>query len=812
MSEEHPVSPSEQLGPFRNAPRRRGLRPQHLLPAGVAAAGVLFLLPLADLVSALENWPTPLGVFPVAALCAFAMYLAVRHARRVLARATEVRPIRPVPTWGVPRGLREALEAARKPPTTEVPALAPPAAKATEGETARLEGGLSDLPVLAAHATVIPQRRGYSAYTPPPPEPRSAGKGVPPSAPPPKGGFGWKIAIAYAAIAAPLLGFSPLFLAHLKTWLFGTPFPAKPPPALPVFFTYYDVLVQWLGELIYWPQSWPGPHRIVKGQLTIVTASADYIFTMYLILMLAFLVASAFHARSGLGLSQWLMAAGVIGGYVVAALFTEVFFYAIRPSFFYSSIALLGRAFIGGLFFSFLLFSLLMAPPVMVVRPRFARVRVDIAVFFMTAACSLALAFHMLYGAYTLLGIGSSTFSIPLTGGVQATLRPFAILLLLPMTALTIWALIGRALYQYELSLRPVPSIRKYHPAVSVMIPAYNEEASIAGTVLSADLAARLYPGAVEIIVGNDGSSDRTSERAREALSRLRYARGKVVDLPHGGKSNALNGALRAATGEIVVRVDADTRMSPDYGFAAMVPHFADPQVGGVQGLILPLQSEGWTRKLRMLELVWNHLFLRRAYYGTRTAQVVDGAYCAFRRSDILSVGGWVPWNGEDTEITYRLQRQGFRFRYETKAVAYEDVPADYKQLKKQRVRWTRGGYFAHHRHYPALFSEAPEFGGLAILLWLAIFIRGGMRHMVYLYAALMTFFLDLQTLQHMAIVVALLLLPRGLAMAYYLARLNAWRYLPWVLSWPVTSAVKQFISMEGFGSILPGGMPEFSE
>ncbi len=779
-----------------------------IIGSGAILGMLLPFLPLSDIFSAIRSWPTPLGVFPVAAAVAAAIYLAVRHARRVLAKGVEVRPMRPhPPVTRVPSGLRDALEGAAR--TAAPPPSKPPEPKPGERETTQFEGNLADLPVMAAQAARIPQRRGYSAYTLPP-KAAEAPSAPPPSAPPPpKGGFGWKIAIAYAAISLPLLGDSPYGIARLRQVFFGTPFPATPPPSVPFFFSYYDVLVRDLGELIYYPQNWPGPPQFLQS---LSHTAADYIFTMYLVLMLAFLIASGVVGRGKYSLTQRGMALGVVGGYVVAALFTEVFFYAIRPALFYSSIALLGRAFIGGLFFAFLLFSVLSAPPVMAVHPRFPRVRSDLAVFFLSAAGSLALAFLLLYGAYELLGIGRANSYVPFFGSFGFTLVPFAILLLLPLVALTFWALIGRSLYRYELRLRPLPSLWRYHPPVTIIIPAYNEEATIGATVLSADRAARLYPGGVEIIVGNDGSADRTSEVARAAVAKLRHSSGKVVDLPHGGKSNALNGALRSAAGDIVVRVDADTRMSPDYGFAEMVPHFADPEVGGVQGLLLPLQSEGWTRKMRMLEIVWNHLFLRRAFYGTRTAQVVDGAFCAFRRADILSVGGWVPWNGEDTEITYRLQRIGFRFRYETRAVAYEDVPANYKQLKKQRIRWTRGGYFAHHRHYPALFSEAPEFGGLAILLWLAIFVRGGMRHMIYIYAVLLTFLLGLQTLWHLAIVVALLLLPRGLAMAYYLIRLNAWKYLPWILMWPLTSALKQFISMEGFGSILPGSAPEFSE
>jgi cellulose synthase/poly-beta-1,6-N-acetylglucosamine synthase-like glycosyltransferase len=328
--------------------------------------------------------------------------------------------------------------------------------------------------------------------------------------------------------------------------------------------------------------------------------------------------------------------------------------------------------------------------------------------------------------------------------------------------------------------------------------------------VRSADLAARRYPGEVEILVGNDGSTDRTSGRARGAIRKLQHATGAVVDLPHGGKSNALNGVLRIATGEVGVRIDADARISPALGFERIVGHLAQPEVGGVQGTLLPLQEDGWTRRLRFMEIAWTHLFLRRATMATRTAQVVDGAFCAFRRKDLLDVGGWVAWNGEDTEITLRLQRLGYRMRFEPGALAYEDVPANYDQLERQRIRWFRGGLFAHHRHLSAVFSETPEYGGLAIAFWLALFLRSGLRSLIYLYAIAVALFLP--TLLHLLIILGILFLVRGLVIAFYLARIGRWRFIPWVVTWPVTSAIKQHISLKSWGTMLPGSIPEFSE
>lgn len=750
----------------------------------------------------------PLGVFPVGILVGVVLYLAARRARRNATRGVEIRPLQPNPVPTMPPVLRKAIHPSA---STAAPSKE---SEWSEEHEAIVDASRARFPGTIPQPVSLPSRRGYGTYVVQPAVEGPAPPGGVQAQPPPPGatGFGWKIAIAYAVLAGPLLALSPYFMARLNSWLTGAPFPTPAPPTVPYFFSYYDTIVHLLGEVVFWPIPWPGPPDFLQGPNVLGHTIADFIFTMYLVLMLAFLLASGLLGRASYTVSQRGMAFGVTLGYVVVSLFTEVFFFSIRPGFAYSSVALLGRAFVGGLFVALLLFVILVAPPVMLVRPRLARRPGDIRAFVGTATVALACAFVLLFVGYVLLGVGRSQVIFGFGPGSTYVLSPFGLLLLLPLIALTLWALMGRALYTHQLARRRVPPLSVFHPPVSVLIPAYNEEATISATIRGVDQAARLYPGSVEILVGNDGSKDRTSAVAREALGHLHHSYGQVVDLPHGGKSSALNGALRSSRGEVVIRLDADTRLSPEYGFSAMIPHFADPEVGGVQGLLLPLQKEGWTRKLRMLELVWNHLFLRPANYGTGTAQVVDGAFCAFRRQDLLTGGGWVPWNGEDTEITYRLARMGFRFRFETRGVAYEDVPANYRAFKKQRIRWTRGGYFAHHRHYGSLFSVAPEFAGLAMVYWLTLFVRGAMRHLVYIYAALLTFLLGLQTLWHVALILGLLLVPRGIVMAYYLVRLRAYAYLPWILFWPIGSAVKQFITMEGYGTILPGAIPEFSE
>ena len=317
-------------------------------------------------------------------------------------------------------------------------------------------------------------------------------------------------------------------------------------------------------------------------------------------------------------------------------------------------------------------------------------------------------------------------------------------------------------------------------------------------------------PDGSNSVVGNDGSSDRTLELARVAIAHLEHTKGVVVDLPHGGKSNALNGALAASTGEIVIRCDGDTSISEYPGFAALIPHFADPQVGGVQGAIHPRQKNGWTRKLRALEIAWMHYLLRPANMGTRSAEVIDGLFSSFRRADLVEIGGWVPWNGEDTEISMRIQRLGYRIHIEFGALAFEDVPANYNALRKQRVRWARGVMMANGQHYRSLLGPTPEFAGLAVLFWFLLVMRSGVRSLVYVFLGMLIVILGVPALLFTIVLLLIGAVIRAGPIAYFLIRMGRFDVLPWLPFFPIGNVIKQTFRFEGFGTLGPGASAEY--
>lgn len=730
------------------------------------------------MVSWFGSLPIPIGIAIVAILCGVGIYLWLCRLRAILDGGTSLHPIQP-PQKEVQLMLPAAVRIPwRVQPMIETsldfPEIFTPPTKLERQsvvlKTIAASKGLRYNPPVGIE---IPYYRGYEAAGPEPigwaVPPRA---GVPPSAmkaPAAAQGFGWKVTSVFVALLIPIVLFSGFF------------------------FSACDYAVESMGVLLYWPNAWPGWAYVPA----IDHMLSDLIFLTYTCFMLAYLLASGLFTGGGQFTRHQRVAAGIVfTGYILATWLVEAFLFTLPIVF------LVITALLGGVFFMMLLFSTLMKPPPLKMPEARVRRRSVLGVFFASLVLAASLAIIILYLMWDFLGIGTGA---PIIVQIR-------ILVLLPLLTYAFWVVEGRLLYSREIERYPPAPVSMYHPDVSIIIPAYNEEVGIRQCIRCIDQAAKLYPGRVELIVANDGSSDRTSEMAHAELDKLRYARGKCLDLPHGGKARALNGALAETTGEIVFRIDADSFISPILGFNALVGHLANPHVGGVQGMILPLQRDGWTRKMRMLELTWRHMFLFRALMGTRTIQVVDGVFSAFRRRDLMAFGGWVPWNGEDCEITLRLERAGYTMRYEPAGLCFEDVPPNYVQLKKQRIRWSRGSFFAHGHHYGSMFSNAPEYCSLAMLYWLTMYARGGLRFMSLIYIAMLAILFPFFTFTTAVLIIAIVLLPKGLAMAYYLIKMRLYGDIPWIVTWPITALVKQYFSVEAWGTIFPGAMPEFSE
>jgi poly-beta-1,6-N-acetyl-D-glucosamine synthase len=236
------------------------------------------------------------------------------------------------------------------------------------------------------------------------------------------------------------------------------------------------------------------------------------------------------------------------------------------------------------------------------------------------------------------------------------------------------------------------PPPRRTHPAVpvTVLIAARNEADRIQETV--AYVAGQDYPGPIEVLVVDNGSTDGTRTVA-EAFGAATGQPVRCITEPRPGKSHALNTGLAAVRTELVITLDADTLLHPR-AVRQLVARLlsAPPDVQAVAGSVLVRNSRDnlWTR---MQE--WDYFLgiasvkrMQGLYQGTLVAQ---GAFSLYRTQAVLQAGGWPDAIGEDIVLTWQLMRNGARVYYEPSAVAFTAAPARLVHLARQRARWARG-------------------------------------------------------------------------------------------------------------------------
>ncbi|WP_164491612.1 glycosyltransferase [Staphylospora marina] len=255
-----------------------------------------------------------------------------------------------------------------------------------------------------------------------------------------------------------------------------------------------------------------------------------------------------------------------------------------------------------------------------------------------------------------------------------------------------------------------------FNPLVSVVIAAYNEEKVINKTIRSV-LASDYRP--LEVIIVNDGSTDRTAEVIREEFAGTPGIR--VITKPNSGKTDSINVGYKYAKGEIIVSIDADTIIAPD-AITLMVRHFVDEKVAAVSGNVK-------VGNIRNLLTLWQHVeyitgfnLERRAFDELNAIPVVPGAIGAWRKSAVEEAGYYQHDTlAEDTDITLTLLRLGYKVQYEDRAYAWTEAPEDVRSFLKQRTRWIYGTLQCLWKHRGALFSGKQKTLGYITLpnMWL---------------------------------------------------------------------------------------------
>lgn len=249
-----------------------------------------------------------------------------------------------------------------------------------------------------------------------------------------------------------------------------------------------------------------------------------------------------------------------------------------------------------------------------------------------------------------------------------------------------------------------------YQPAVSIIVPAYNEEVNAINTINN--LLEQNYPS-FEIIFVDDGSKDSTYKKVADTFHNHPVI--KVFTKPNGGKASALNFGIAKNTNEYVVCIDADTQLQYDAVTQLMKYFSVSQSVGAVAGNVKVGNVKNMLTRWQSIEYITAQNFDRRAFDLINGITVVPGAIGAFKKEAIEKAGGFTTDTlAEDCDITIRILRAGYTVRNCTEAIAVTEAPETLTQLMKQRFRWSYGIMQSFWKNRDACFR--PKYKSLGLI------------------------------------------------------------------------------------------------
>jgi cellulose synthase/poly-beta-1,6-N-acetylglucosamine synthase-like glycosyltransferase len=292
-------------------------------------------------------------------------------------------------------------------------------------------------------------------------------------------------------------------------------------------------------------------------------------------------------------------------------------------------------------------------------------------------------------------------------------------------------------------------------PPISLLVPAYNEEAVIVQSVRS--MLTLEYPE-IEVIVVNDGSKDGTLRAMIEGFDlklvarvherRVKHAEVRgiygsplyprlvLIDKANGGKADAINAGINFSRCPLFCVGDADSLLEAQALLSAARPFMEDPErvvaVGGTIRVVNGCEVKagrvtkvGLPRQflplVQTMEYIRAYLMARLALSRWGALTIISGAFGIFRRDVAMEVGGFSHGTvGEDLEIILKMhrhlsdQKRDFAMRFVPEPVCWTEAPESWKILGNQRKRWERGALEGFFKHKDMMFN--PKYGNIGMV------------------------------------------------------------------------------------------------
>ncbi len=230
----------------------------------------------------------------------------------------------------------------------------------------------------------------------------------------------------------------------------------------------------------------------------------------------------------------------------------------------------------------------------------------------------------------------------------------------------------------------------KIIPPISLIIPAYNEEEIIEETLRK--IKNINYPrNKLEIIVVDDGSTDRTYDIVKKAITKFRIKGLKLFTKKNGGKASALNFGIKKAKNEFIAVMDADSFLDKN-ALKECMKHFDSDEVAAVTSHILCSRKKSFWERMQNIELMIISVTRKLEEYAN-VIWATPGPLSVYRKDVLKKIGGFDEKNLiEDVEIAWRILKSGYKIKMAFGALVYSLYPNSFKRWWRQRVRWSIGG------------------------------------------------------------------------------------------------------------------------
>lgn len=245
---------------------------------------------------------------------------------------------------------------------------------------------------------------------------------------------------------------------------------------------------------------------------------------------------------------------------------------------------------------------------------------------------------------------------------------------------------------------------------LTILVPAYNEAASLGDTLASIRAqTARV----AEVVVVDDCSTDDTA-----VVARAHGARVLTPPANTGSKAGAQNFALAHVRTAFTMAIDADTTLAPD-AVERLLAALADERAAAACGFVLPRHVRSVWERGRYVEYLFAFTFYKpvQDYWGKPL--IASGCFSVYRTAALRAHGGWGTRTlAEDMDLTWSFYRSGLAVRFVPEAVCYPIEPHDLAFLGKQLKRWSHGFVQNVGVHWRGLLDVPFLRSAVAVSLW----------------------------------------------------------------------------------------------